>query len=635
MAWLGRVVRLACVLVLVLPTLALAATPSRPLVTVRLFLDLECPHSRQAWPIYRDALKAFPQTTLVVHHLPLSRHPHAQMAAIAAVAARAQGREQEFIDALLRGPVPDAQALARAAREANLDADDFAKAVEAPETAAAVDREHQAGLAFGIQATPSALVNGRGVAGAPPPEALARMLQIAGQEALALRREQGPAVDVERQGLLRQAPEFAAAFDALVAGKPLAAPAAVPVAQKPRLGERYRVELQPSELAAGSPAAPVTAVLFVDPLSGWQMAQLRALLARHPGADLRVVAVPLPRLDAKGQLDHAQQGPLDVALLLAAAQQLRPESSDKLLAQLADRLDLGPADVEAAAASLGIGAADLRRAVAAPAATVRVQRAVDLAARVDAQPGAIFLNGRKWLGQASDPALSAALQELTAEARARQAAGVAPDRVYAELIAGGRWRSDEERDLLAPEHLGDVSLLPEFGTSGPPVHLFVDFASPHSRAAFYMVRRLASGSEPAIRLRMVSIASGAEPAVTASGAAFVTAAQMGKGLEFAEHLFAARSPNDWPTVFAIVKKLKLPLATFQKQVDAQATRAVADVAARLLKRLDIADEPVLYIGDRLYAGPLDEGRIERAIRFVQGTAPAGPAAQPRPLLESK
>jgi len=282
------------------------------------------------------------------------------------------------------------------------------------------------------------------------------------------------------------------------------------------------------------------------------------------------------------------------------------------------------------ASGLGIAVADLRRAAAAPAATVRVQHAVTLAAGVDAQPGALFLNGRRWLGRASDPAFGAVLEELAAQARARQAAGVPPEKVYAALIEPGRWRSDEERDIGVPERLGDVSLLPEFGTGGPPVHLFVDFASPHSRAAFYMVRRLVSGTSPGIRLRMVSIASAAEPGVTASGAAFVVATKMGKGMEFAEQLFTARDPNHWPTVFAIVKKLRLPLATFQKQVDAEATRAVAAVAARLLRHLDIADEPALYIGERLYVGPLDEARIERAVRFVQGAAQPAAVNAPEP-----
>jgi hypothetical protein len=91
---------------------------------------------------------------------------------------------------------------------------------------------------------------------------------------------------------------------------------------------------------------------------------------------------------------------------------------------------------------------------------------------------------------------------------------------------------------------------------------------------------------------------------------------MGKGLPFAERLFDARSPNDWPTVFAIAKKLRLPFAAFQKDVDGPAARAVADGVCRVVQRLDLAEEPVIYLGDRLYAGPLDEARIERALRFV-------------------
>jgi len=617
------------------PATPAVAGEARPLVTVRLFLDLECPYSRQAWPVYRDAVKGFPAAELLVHHLPLSRHRHAVPAAMAAVAARQQGKEAEFIDALLRDPVPDSDALARAARVAGLDGDALARFVQAPQAAAQVERERQAGLAFGIQATPSALVGGRGIAGSPPPEALLRALQGAAQSARTLQAEAGPNADVERLGLLRGTPEFAGAFDALRGGRVAGrAPVAATAPSTGRLGDRWRVAIGSSDLAAGKSEARVTAVLLLDPTSAWHMGQLRELLALQARHDVRTVVKLLPRADARGRLERGQSAGLDVALLLTAAAQGWPEVAPKLLAALSQRPPMTGADVEALAAAQGMDPVALRKAAEAPAATVAVQQGIALAERVDAWPGAIFLNGRRWLGHALDTGLAPAIDSLRAEfqSQAARMRGQPAAKVYAALVDQGRWRSDADLDLHAPETLGDLASLPELGSVGVPVHLFVDFASPHSRAAFFMVRRLVTSTEMPIRLRMSSIASSSEPCVTPSGAAFVVAHRMGKGMAMAELLFEARSPNQWQAIFGFVKKLRLKLGDFQKTVDHESTREVARTTARVKSRLDMADEPVLYIGDRLYVGPLDEARIERAIRLLQHSLPSVPAA-PRSLSD--
>ena len=621
-------------------------------VTVRLFLDLECPFSRQAWPVYRDAIRAAPAAELLVHHLPLSRHRLAAAAATAAVAARQQGKELAFVDALLREPVPDPAAIARAAAAAGLDGDAMARFVQKPDAAAQVERERQAGLAFGIQATPSALLNGRGIPGSPPPEALARALQVAARAAAVLQAEAGANADVERIGILRGAPEFLPAFDALRGGRAVAG-ASAPAAPSGRLGDRYRVRLLDTDLQAGRRDAAVTAVLLLDPTSAWQMGQLRDLMALQARHDLRIVARMLPRLDGRGRVVRGRTSALDVSLLLAALVQGWPDLAPGLLVAVAKSPVLASAaDVETLAAGLGgpavtagqgfgrpgsatampaIAADVLRKAADAPPATVAVQQAVESAERLEAQPGALFLNGRRWFGHVGDAGLAVGLTSLAAESRQMAAAQrLAPADVYARLVETGRWRSDAEMDLQPPESMGDDALLPDMGMAGVPVHLFVDFASPHSRAAFYMVRRLVDSADLPIRLRMVSIASSAEPCVTPSGAGFIVAHKMGKGMAFAERLFDARDPNTWQTIFGIAKRLRLRVGDFQVGVDAASTRTVAVATARIKTRLDMTDEPVLYIGGRLYTGPLDEGRIERAIRFVQGQRDKDESKHPSP-----
>lgn len=591
----------------------------RALVTVRLFLDLECPYCRQAWPVYRDAVKAQLRrgdeggVRLVLHHLPLTRHPNALPAAHAAMAARKLGKELEFVDVLLKDPVPDAAAVARAAAAVGLDGSAMAKLVASKEIAAAVQQERQASLAFGIQATPAALVGGRGIAGTPPPEALARALQNASQQASKALQEAGASADVERMALMRHQPDFLPAFDALRAGRLSGDPRDEPPAVRGHLGERFRVLLREPEVAAGPVDSAVTAVLLLDPTTAWQVAQVRELLAlQRKAPNLRVAVKLLPR---PGGRSH--KAGLETALLLTAAAQLQPGQVGKLLEAAVQRPTLQAAEIEAMALAQGWDTAALRKAAEQPPATVAVQAGYELAQRVQAQPGAMFLNGRRWWGQVADGGLPAALQTLTAEAERLVAAGTPRGQVHAALVQAGRYLQDGEIDLQPPEPLGDLSPLPRFGEVGVEVALFVDFASPHSRAAYYMLRRLVNSPDAPIRLHMASLTSTTAPCVSAAGASFATAARFGKGLELAEQLFGMRNPNDWQGIFAKAKALGLKPADFQRAIDAEATRAVSRATAALRDRLDFGDEPVIYIGGRLYTGPLDEARLERAVRFLR------------------
>ena len=613
--------RISCLLLVLLlhAPLEVRAEPPSAQVVVRLFLDAECPWSRQAWPLYRHAASETPLVTLIVQHLPLSRHPLALPAAVAAVAARAQGRELTFLDALWRESVPNAVALERAAAVAGIDLAAWEKARRDPAILAQVQREQQAGLAFGIRSTPSALLNGRGLGGVPPIEALQRAIQLALAAAQRDLADLGPCADLERIGVLRHAPDFLPAFDALREGRALATTQTNP---PPRgcLGPRWRVTVVESDLAYGREAA-LQCVLFLDPTSPWQLSELAKLLelrereAKAGRDDVRVV-VKLLLHEARR---HWQAGTPPLALWLAAAAQSQPQQAAQLLGVLATGALQRQALPELTAAA-GLDAVQLRRLADAPAATAWLEQATDLARRTDAVPGSLFLNGRRWLGQAGDDGLPIALQQL----RGERAQPALRGQTYAALVATGRSLREVELDLLPPEALPPLPGLTALGTAGPQVQLFVDFRSPHSRAGFYMLRRLVASADTPIRLTLASIASVAEPGVSASGAAIVAAARLGRGMEMAEWLFSAAKPDDWSTIFAPLRKWGLDQATFQRAVEAAETRATLRAVWSAKQRRDMGDEPVIYLGDRLYQGPLDEARLERAVRFVRDE----PSAQP-------
>jgi hypothetical protein len=404
-------------------------------VTVRLFLDLQAPDSREAFRLYRDALQDVPRGLLVLHYVPAVALDAGGQPARAATALRSRGLEIAFVEALLREPVLDSPAVARAVASVGIDPRELAEQAKSSTVTREVDRDRQAALALGVRAAPMAFLSGRPLSGLPPPEALQRALQVALEESNEDYRKADASGGTELRGLQRHAPDLLAPFAAWRSGA-----AAATVADS-----STRTGLSVPRTSGGDPSAAVAST-----------------------------------------------------------------------------------------------------------------------------------------------------------------------------------------DLSEPEALGDLSPLPAFGT-GVPVYLFVDFTGPGSREAFRLLRPLVDSPDLPIRLHMASCISHAEPGVTASGATFAVAARLGKGLEMAERLFASSHPNDWSVIRRLVRKLRLPKRAFQNGIDAPSTGAVARLAADLSVRLDMADDPVIYVGDRLYTGPLDLERLTQAVRQVRDATPptdGGPTAAP-------
>jgi protein-disulfide isomerase len=118
--------------------------------------------------VVNDVEQAFGKDVRVVwKHLPLSFHPNAMPAAIAAEAAREQGKFWEMHDKLFANP----QALSDAvylqyAKELGLDMARFERALAAPSTRKRVEEDVRAASVAGVTGTPTFVVNGEIVKGA-------------------------------------------------------------------------------------------------------------------------------------------------------------------------------------------------------------------------------------------------------------------------------------------------------------------------------------------------------------------------------------------------------------------------------------------------------------------------------------
>lgn len=176
--------------------LALSDAPTKgPLgatVTVVAYSDFECPACRKAAPILLELERRYEgKVRIAFKHLPLPMHPHALLAAQAAMAAHEQGRFWDYHDVLFAHQKQlERVALVRYAAELGLDTAQFTSALDSGKYAAHVARDENEAAAIGAYGTPTFVINGHVLVGAHPLETFAERID---KELASRRKEQSRA----------------------------------------------------------------------------------------------------------------------------------------------------------------------------------------------------------------------------------------------------------------------------------------------------------------------------------------------------------------------------------------------------------------------------------------------------------
>jgi protein-disulfide isomerase len=108
-------------------------------------------------------LEKYPlQVRLIFKNYPLRRHRFAKKAAIAAFAARRQGRFWEYHDLLFQnGDSLSDQKFLQIARELGLNLEQFEKDINDLKIVARVNQDIRLGAYMGVRGTPTVFINGR------------------------------------------------------------------------------------------------------------------------------------------------------------------------------------------------------------------------------------------------------------------------------------------------------------------------------------------------------------------------------------------------------------------------------------------------------------------------------------------
>jgi protein-disulfide isomerase len=357
-------------------------------VTLVLFSDFQCPYCSRVGPTIKQLEQAYPgKVRIVWKHLPLGMHPNAVPAALAAEAAREQGKFWEMHDKLFADQAHlDAATFQKYARELGLEPQRFKAAVEGKKFQDRITADQQAAADAGASGTPTMFFNCRQLVGAVPFEMMKAAMDEELSKATALLKGK------------KAGPDFYAraceANLALAAAQPK--PAAQP--QQPERGaeapsvEAAALGLRPDDPVRGNPKAPVTLVVFSDfqcPYCG-RVETTLAQVQKAYGEKVKIVwkHQPLPM--------HPNAVPAAEAAEAAREQGKFWEMHDKLFA---NQQALNPELYEQYARELGLNLDKFRAAEKSGRGGQRIRDDQAIAGKIGVNgTPTLFVNGERIVG---------------------------------------------------------------------------------------------------------------------------------------------------------------------------------------------------------------------------------------------
>ncbi|MCW5733590.1 MAG: DsbA family protein [Enhydrobacter sp.] len=165
---------------------ALMSDPDSPVVgnpngdvTIVEFSDYQCPYCKRAHTTVKSVLAADSKVKLVFKDLPILGEP-SRIAALAALAARAQGKHIDLHDALMEsGGKLDRDRIMQIAASVGLDVARLQKDMEDPKLKEIIDRNMALASALGVRGTPAFVIGNQFVPGAVDAETLKRLISDA------------------------------------------------------------------------------------------------------------------------------------------------------------------------------------------------------------------------------------------------------------------------------------------------------------------------------------------------------------------------------------------------------------------------------------------------------------------------
>jgi protein-disulfide isomerase len=568
-----------------------------PKVTIIAFSEFQCPFCGRVKPTLDQIEKTYGNDVQIsFKHFPLSFHPNAMPAAIAAEAAKDQGKFWQMHDKMFANQTAlDRPSLEKYAQEIGLDMTQFKAALDSSKGKAQIEANMKEGNQFGVRGTPGFFINGRFFRGAQPFDNFKALIDEELKKADAKLKS-----GVSRQGL------YAAIIkDGLdKAAVPTPPP---PSPGQPAPGAVYRAEIGNAPVK-GAKDALVTIVQYSDfqcPFCGRVEPTVDQIMKEYNGK-VRVVwkDLPLPF--------HQNAMPAAIAARAANEQGKFWPMHDKLFSnqQALDRPSL-----EKYAQELGLNMARFKAALDTKKHEAEIQADAASGNKIGANgTPAFFINGISLSGAQPFESFKAVIDQELKKAEALVAKGTPKAKLYDAILKNAQAGVAPAAAQAAPAGPDtDTKVWPVTPGSAPakgpknaPITMvvFSDFQCPFCGRIEPTLSKLES--EYPGKLRIVwknyplPFHQNAKPAAYAA----LAAGEQGKFWEMHDKLFSNQQALDRASLEKYGQELGLNMDKFKAGLDGGATKFDAQIAADMKEgtTVDVNGTPATFVNGRKIGG---------------------------------
>jgi protein-disulfide isomerase len=562
------------------------------LVTLVEFSDYQCPFCSRANATVEQLQKDYgSKLRVVMKQNPLSFHPRAKPAALAALAAGEQGKYWEYHEKLFaNAKALEDSDLEKYAKDLDLDLNRWKADLANPKLAAVIDRDQALAGKLGASGTPAFFINGRFLSGAQP---------IANFKAL-IDEELGKAEALTRSGT--PANQVYAAI--LAKGVESAPKPSAPEAP----AQAYRKVDVPADAPSFGPKdAKVTIVEWSDfecPFCGRVGPTLKQIKETYP-KDVRVVFRHQPLSF------HPNAKPAAEASMAAHEQGKFWEYHDKLFA---NQRALDRASLERYAQEIGLNVGQFKAALDSGKYSAKVQADASAGAAVGANgTPTFFINGREFVGAQPFDNFKKIIDEEKARAEKLLASGTKPADLYAKLIEEGLKSNGApaqgQAQAEAPVQNVEVGNAPARGPKNAPVTIvaFSDFECPFCGRVLPTLKQIEDEYKGKVRVAFknspLPFHANAKPAAMAALAAH----EQGKFWEYHDKLFANQRALDRASLEKYAQELGLNMGQFKAALDSNKFEAQLNADMAESTRVGVNGTPSFFINGRSVVGaqPID------------------------------
>jgi protein-disulfide isomerase len=563
------------------------------LVTLVEFSDYQCPFCSRADSTVKQLQKDYGnKLRVVMKQNPLSFHPRAKPAALAALSAGEQGKYWEYHDKLFANAkaLEDAD-LQKYAEEIGLDITRWKADLANPKLSALIDADQAMAGKLGANGTPAFFINGRFLSGAQPIDNFKALIDEELGKAEALTRSGTPANQV---------------YAAIIAKGVESAPRNNPQQEQAPAQAYRKVDFPADAPAFGPKDAKVTIVEWSDfecPFCSRVGPTLKQIKETYP-KDVRVVFRHQP-------LSFHANAKLAAEASMAAHEQGKFwEYHDKLFA---NQRALDRASLEKYAQELGLNVGQFKAALDSGKFRAKVEADSSAGSAVGANgTPTFFINGREFVGAQPFDNFKKLIEEEKARAEKLLASGTKPGDLYAKLIEEGvktngaapQAQAQAQVPSEAPVQNVEVGNAPARGPKNALVTIvaFSDFECPFCSRVVPTLKQIEEEYKGKVRVAFkhqpLPFHANAKGAANASMAAH----EQGKFWEYHDKLFANQRALDRASLEKYAQELGLDMGKFKAALDSNKYEAQVTADMSEATRMGVSGTPTFFINGRSVVG---------------------------------